>query len=119
MRIKGIRHTCLAVKDMEEMVKFYQSLGMTKIVRDRIEQGDYLSSSLGISDAMAHVVYLQAEDGSLLELLQIYNKRAPDYSHISYTVDKLEWAAKSPYELVKAKFIQDPEGNWLECVELC
>ena len=118
MRIKGIRHTCLAVKDMYKMREFYQALGFTKIVRARVEEGEYLEKTMGLSNARAYVIYLEAEDGSLLELLQMFSHPDEDRSHIGFNVEGLEEGIKSPYNPVRNKWIQDPEGNWLECVEL-
>ena len=117
MRVKGIRHICLTVKDMPKMVEFYQDLGIKKIVRLRIEEGEYLAKSMGLPNAIAHVVYLQTDDGSLLELIQMLNPPNENRSHISFGVVDLEGGAESPYNLVKTKWIQDPEGNWLELVE--
>ena len=119
MRIKGIRHTCLAVKDMARMVAFYQGLGIKKFARDRIEGGEYLEKTMGLPHASAYVVYLEAEDGSLLELLQMFSHPDEDRSHISFSVENLGEGAESPFNPVKTKWIQDPEGNWLECVEVC
>ncbi len=117
MRITGIRHTCITVKDMDKMVDFYMNLGMNKMVRNRVEEGEYFDNSTGLKDAKAHVVYLEADDGSLLELLKFLKPEDIDYSHVSFDVIELEGAKESPYNPVRAKFIKDPEGNWMECVE--
>ena len=117
MRVKGIRHICLTVKDMPKMVEFYQNLGFSKTVWNKIENGEYLSATMGLANASAYIVKLQADDDSLLELLQLYSHSDEDRSHIGITVDNLEEGIKSPYSNVKTKFIQDPEGNWLELVE--
>ena len=118
MQIKGIRHTCLAVKDMLKMLEFYRNLGMAKITRDRIEEGEYLEKTMGLPHARVWVIYLEAEDGSLLELLQMMSHPKENRSHIGFNVEGLEEGIKSPYNPVRNKWIQDPEGNWLECVEL-
>ena len=118
MQIKGIRHTCLAVKDMLKMLEFYRNLGMAKITRDRIEEGEYLEKTMGLPHARVWVIYLEAEDGSLLELMQMVSHPDENRSHIGFTVSESE-GFESPYNPVKTKWIQDPEGNWLECVEVC
>ncbi len=117
MQIKKIRHQCIAVSDMKRSLDFYATRGLTKMVRNRIEEGEYIDNSFGLVGARAWVVYLEAPDGSLLELIQLLSHPNLKYNHVSYTVEGLEGAKESPYNKVKAKFVCDPDGNLMECVE--
>ena len=118
MRVTGIRHTGLVVRDMPKMIEFYLGLGFRKITYVNTEKGKYLSESMGLEGARALVVKLETPDHSILELLEMESHPEENRRHIAFEVDDLKNGARSPYHHVKTKWIQDPEGNWIECVEL-
>ena len=66
--MKEIRHTGIAVTDMEKALAFYRDLLGLKIAKDFTEEGDYIDSISGLSGVRVRMVKLIANDGSMVEL---------------------------------------------------
>lgn len=141
--MRGIRHTGLVVKDLKETLRFYRDLLGFKIVKKMIESNEYINAVCGMRDTRVTTVKLAADDNNLIELLYFFPPLAckrnskklntPGFSHISCTVENIEKEYKRlkkagirfnslPYEspdgYAKVVFCRDPEGNFIELVEV-
>lgn len=141
--MKAFRHTGIVVKDLESALHFYRDLLGFKITKQKEETGDYISAVCGIKNIKVTTVKLAADDGSLIELLHfnqpLSGKTKPrnlnclGFSHISCTVEdinsefqRLSKAGvkfnsrpqKSPDGFALVAFCRDPEGNFMELVEV-
>ena len=141
--IKGIRHTGIVVTDMEKALAFYRDLMGLRVVKDFSEEGDYIDSISGLSGVHLHMVKLVAEDGAMVELLHYpsHPGEAPvnpqvcniGCSHVAFTVDDIdkEYARLlksgvrfncapyvSPDGYAKVTFCCDPDGTYIELVEV-
>jgi len=143
MAIKNIRHTGIVVTDMERSLEFYRDVMGLEPVIDFSEKGafiDTISKGAGIDLRMIKLV---AEDGGMVELLQYVSHPQGDRgdnklwetgpTHVAFTVDDVdktysEWSARgvpccsapavSPDGKAKLFFCQDPDGTYLEIVEM-
>lgn len=141
--MKEVRHVGIVVEDMEAMLGFYRDLlGMTVAV-DFSEQGEFIDTVIGMRGIDLRMVKLTAEDGGMIELLQY--RSLPDVgngteklyqrglTHIAFTVDSVDaiyndWRSRnvpflspptrSPDGKARLAFCRDPEGNFLEIVEV-
>ena len=143
MAMKNIRHVGIVVSDIERSLKFYRDLLGLKTVLDFSEQGRYIDTLSDLTDVRLRMVKLIADDGSMIELLCYLShpKRRPPGNkiceigptHVAFTVDDVdkiyaEWSAKgvrfncppqvAPDGKAKLTFCQDPDGTFLEIVEL-
>lgn len=139
--MQGIRHTGIYVHDIEKMVAFYcNDLGMRVAVHE-IEKGLYIDTVLGLFDAEIELYKLKAEDDSVIELLKYSSSSAEEKRpiwqtgqiHIAITVENvyamyhqlsesgirfISPPQESPNGYARVCFCQDPEGNYLELVEV-
>ncbi len=141
--MKAIRHTGIVVSDLESALHFYVKLLGLKVTARKDESGDYIDKILGLKNATVTTVKMTAEDGNLIELLyyqshprklakakEIY---ATGISHLAFTVanvdaeyERLSKAdvsfnsppQKSPDGYAKVTFCRDPDGNFIELVEM-
>jgi catechol 2,3-dioxygenase-like lactoylglutathione lyase family enzyme len=138
----GIRHTGIYVIDLEKMKDFYCAVLGMDIAVHAIEKGSYISTVLALEEAELELYKLQAKDGSMLELLSFGKGKekkirkniweAGQY-HIAVTVGDLDREyirlselgipfisppQISPDGYAKMCFCQDPEGNYIELVEV-
>ena len=137
-----IRHTGIYVKDIERMKEFYCRYFDMEIAIHGTEQGDYISTILGIPGISIELYKLKRRDGTMIELLkprivQPEESYAPSVTcfgcvHIAFTVEDLDKVYKamtdegirfiskptvSPDGKAYVCFCQDPEGNYLELVQ--
>ena len=134
-------HAALAVRDMDQALKFYCDLLDFKV--DWIKEsygGEKFSKVVGLPNANAHVVMLKGH-GVQLELFHYHNpmgiesepKRMCDFglTHFAFSVKSIH----AIYETLSAKkvhfncppqnlrpgvwatYMRDPEGNTIELVE--
>jgi len=143
MIMKDIRHTGIVVTDMERSLKFYRDLLGLKTVIDFTEEGKYIDTLSAMAGVRLRMVKLAAEEGGMIELLQYIShqrKRSGDNElcdigprHVAFSVDDVEkvyadWSARgvkcncSPQTAPDGKarlfFCQDPDGTFLEIVEV-
>ena len=143
MKMKNIRHSGIVVTDMERSLKFYRDLLGLKPMIDFEEKGAFIDSVLNVSGVYVRMVKLITEDEQMIELLQYYShpiKRNPDNkiyetgpTHVAFTVEDVnDTYARFSEEDVrcnsapvvapdgKAKlfFCQDPDGTYLEIVQM-
>jgi len=141
--ILNVRHTGIVVNNIQNQIKFYESLGFEEISSD-IEKGPFIEQVTGIDGVTLEWIKMKSPDGFVLELLQYLshsleseNKNAPSNklgcSHIAFTVKNIEAACEhiknyggslvndpaiSPDGNVKVAYCHDPEGVLMEIVEV-
>ena len=141
--IKAVRHTGIVVRNLDESVKFYRTLGFVEDNRD-IEEGVFIDTVVGLQGAKLEWVKLKAPDGYLLELLQYHShpeqknivKQKSNQlgcSHLAFSVKginavcekikKIGGSMVNPPALtndkkVKVAYCHDNEGNLMEIVEV-
>jgi predicted enzyme related to lactoylglutathione lyase len=140
--LKKIRHTGIVVRDIEKLVKFYETLGF-KTQSRQIEEGQVIEQVVGLMGAVIETAKMTAPCGGILELLQYHShplqepiQRQPSNqlgcSHIALTVKKVSQVLAeievmggsrvNDPALIENKglfvvYCHDPEGNLLELVE--
>lgn len=141
--VLGGRHVGIPVKDMERSLAFYRDLLGLVVKKDYWEKGEYIDSITGIKEANVWMIKLTAPDGWMVELLEYRshpgnprgNPALHDvgHAHIALTVDDLGKEYKrlkkegilfnsspqlSPDNYAWVAFCQDPDGNYVELVEI-
>ena len=144
--LKSFFHTGFIVHDLDAAVAFYTDvLGLTLAMRTE-RTGAFPSALLGFADAHIKGAFLDLGDGHQLELIQYLNpvggfadfdKNDIRAAHLAFFVDDIDaFYARTRQRgvnygtppvpmyddagrlLRKALYCQDPDGNWLELVEL-
>ena len=67
--ISKIRHTGIVVRNLDQAVKFYETLGFETMNR-QVEKGKFLETVVGLENASVETAKLESPCGSVLELLQ-------------------------------------------------
>lgn len=141
--ITHFRHAGIVVSDLQKSLEFYCEWLGFKIHKQAEESGAFVSAILGMQNADVTTVKMQAPDGNLVELLYFREPRSTrvaklglndvGMTHVALTVahvDKVyeELSARgvkfttkplvSPDGAAKVTFCQDPDGNYLELVEM-
>lgn len=142
---RAVRHVGLVVVGLDAMLAFYTGL-LGLAVRARAEEsGAFVDGLLGFPDVRVTTVKLAAAEGpTLVELLCFSHPESPPArrlaatnslgpTHVAFTVDDLDalWRRacalgivfnapplQSPDGRVKAAYCRDPEGNFVELVEM-
>lgn len=144
--ITSFNHSGIVVRDLDEMLRFYtEALGLTVLERYEMEAGPE-GDHAGIPGARRTEVFLGlGDDGHMLELIRYLEPLSSDghvelnrlgATHVCFLVDDLD---KAHQELVGkgvsfvtkpifsktpegddwgVVYFQDPEGNWLEFIQL-
>ncbi len=143
--ITGFNHTGFVVRDIERMTAFYRDvLGLVVQFEAEVE-GEFISKLMGFPDTRARITFLErAGEKHVVELLQHLTRGGGDghcarndagAAHLCLSVDDLESTytelsgkgvrfvnppatGDSPMGPIKLCLAQDPEGNWLEFIEL-
>ena len=145
--LKSMFHTGFVVKDIDKTIDFYTNVMGLKLVGRTERTGDFACQLLGFQDAHIKGAFVELGDGHQLELIQYINPPVGDgrslnlndagASHLAFFVENIEdfYADKRQQGLTfnsepaslfdeggkllrKALYAQDPDGNWLEFVEL-
>ena len=140
--ITSTHHSGFVVKDLARAVKFYRDVMGLKIYDSFDLDGEELSRGLGYENAHIRGALLWAGPGHILELLEYINpplierptedRNALGAGHFAFTVDDCEKTylmliskgvrvlnpPAEPLPGVKICYLQDPEGNWIEIVEI-
>ena len=144
--LKSMFHTGFVVRDIDRTIDFYTNVMGLKLVGRTERQGDFACKLLAFPDAHIKGAFVELGDGHQLELIQYINPPVGDghlrrndagASHLAFFVENIEefYADKSAKGLTfnsdpaalyddggkllrKALYAQDPDGNWLEFVEL-
>jgi len=141
--VEKIRHTGIAVSDLEKALHFYQDLLGLKVVKGMEESSDYIDKISKLKGVKVTTVKLAAADGNLIELLYYHSHprkavTARDIceigvSHVAFTVEDLDAEYQrlseagvnfnsspqnSPDGYAKVAFCRDPDGALIELVEV-
>ena len=143
--LKSFFHTGFVVKDLDTSVAFYRDVMGLKYELTSERTGEFAERVVGFKNAHLKVAFLNMDNGHHLELVQYivpegaqakFERNDLGASHLAFFVENMEeyHAAMSdrglrfigpPATLVqdgkitrKAAYAQDPDGNWLEFVEL-
>jgi|WetSurMetagenome_2_1015567.scaffolds.fasta_scaffold330777_1 catechol 2,3-dioxygenase-like lactoylglutathione lyase family enzyme len=146
MKVKNIRHCGIVVRDMDKSVRFYCGLLGLKIVKDYTDSGKYIDTVLGMQNVDLRMVKCVTEDGGMIELLEYLMPKkkegsdAPEIrldniggTHVAFTVGNVDgeyarlagegvkFVSKpviSPDGYAKVAFCQDPDGFYIELVQV-
>ncbi len=140
MRIKNIRHIGLVVKDLEESLKFYMSLGFTHH-SFRKEDSDFIDAISGTTNIQLTTTRLILPNNDMIELLN-YGKQITKktrtlfengiahfamtvediYSIYNFLIEKnikfISEPKKSADDKAIVVFCISPEGTFIELVEV-
>jgi len=138
----AVRHIGIVVGDLERAVSFYCDLLGFKVARRMQENGPFVSAILGMPDADLETVKLAGDNEAQVELLSFRNPTASAAppgltrkgpTHMALTVENIDALHErmraagvsfttaprlSPDGGAKVTFCQDPDGTFLELVEL-
>ena len=128
---------------METSLPFYRDLLGLQVWWDQIEEGPMMEAVTGVPAARVHTVKLKAPDGVSIELLEYLNTPKPvpplsnandvGCSHVALQVSDLDGLYKkataagirfntapvvAPGGKAKVTYCRDPEGVYLELVEI-
>jgi glyoxylase I family protein len=146
MKVKNIRHCGIVVSNMEKSVRFYCGLLGLKIVKDYTEKGTYIDTVLGMQNVDLRMVKCVSEDGGMVELLEYLPQKKKGGSdtgeirlnniggtHVAFTVENIDgeyariskagikFVSKpviSPDSYAKVAFCRDPDGFFIELVQV-
>lgn len=142
--MKSIRHMGIAVSNMTRSLDFYSRLFGLQIVKETNEGGHYISKLCDLPEDKSNIrtIKLAADDGNLIELIEYeYCLNPPDKNimcqirtcHIAFTVNDISAEYKrlntagisflsepqfSPDSYAKVVFCRDPDGVFIELVEV-
>lgn len=140
--IIGMHHTGFVVSNIDASVAFYRdAVGLTLIGR-RERDGGPISQILGYENTHIKIAEFHYGNGHMLELIEYVNPPGAEShiqerngfgaSHIAFEVDDIFTAYERligsgakrlnpPIEIVEGKkgcYLQDPDGNWVELLQL-
>jgi catechol 2,3-dioxygenase-like lactoylglutathione lyase family enzyme len=143
MTVTAIRHTGIVVSKMDTSLPFYRDLLGLQVWWDQIEEGPVVESVSGVPGARIHTVKLKASDGVSIELLEYLNTPKPvpplsnandiGCSHVALQVADLDGLYETGLAAgihfnappavasggkAKVTYCRDPEGVYLELVEI-
>ena len=137
-----IMHTGFVVSDRAAAIAFYRDVVGLSVISEYERQGGEIDRVLGYESVHLKSVLLDMGEGHVLELIQYVNpslssrpteeRNVVGAAHLAIQVDDIQatfdrWSKAGagvlnpPTEIVPGRFIcylQDPDGNWLELVEL-
>ena len=140
--IKTINHSGFVVADLERSLAFYRDVVGMKITRTVDRSGPPIAQIVGYEATHLIGVHMSSGTGPTLERIQYLSPRssrqvtsernALGASHIAFEVDDIHAAYETlkangaqimnpPAELEPGRsgcYIQDPDGNWIELVEI-
>ena len=140
--VQKLHHTGFVVKNVEESTAFYRDVVGLRLIRAYERIGTGIDQVVGYENAHLSAAILDLGDGHILELIEYINPTSKDRpteernvlgaTHLALLVDDIHAlyarvAAKGaqvmnpPAELEPGRtacYLQDPDGNWLELLEL-
>jgi catechol 2,3-dioxygenase-like lactoylglutathione lyase family enzyme len=141
--IEAIRHTGITVTDMGLALELYRDLLGLRVVMDNEASGPWFSQVVGLEDARARVVMLEAPDGARLELFEYLShpEDAPasprpskiGCTHVAFRVSHLDALyqklldrgytfdsppSKTPDGFARVTYGHDADGTIIELVEI-
>ena len=144
--LKSFFHTGFVVRDIEESVKFYSEVLGMRIAGRTERQGEFVEQVLAFPGAHIKGGFVDMGEGHQLELIQYLspasgpntvNRNDLGAAHLAFFVDDVDKFYQDTAEkglsynnppapmydeggklTRKACYAKDPDGNWLEFVEL-
>ena len=144
--IKSFFHTGFVVRDLEKAVAFYTDVLGMRLAARMERQGEFVNQLLAFPNAHIKGAFVDKGEGHQLELIQYISPSSGPggincndlgASHLAFFVEDIDQfyaetsqrglrfnnppAALSDGQgklLRKALYARDPDGNWLEFVEL-
>ncbi len=144
--LKSFFHTGFVVRDIEESVRFYSDILGMRIAGRTERQGEFVEQVLAFPGAHIKGGFVDMGEGHQLELIQYLSPQSGTggverndlgAAHLAFFVEDIDrfYANTSqkglrynnpPASMLgddgkltrKACYAQDPDGNWLEFVEL-
>lgn len=143
--LKSFNHTGFVVRDIDESISFYTEVMGLRVKSRGEASGESIDRIVGIKDAQIKTALVDLNNGHVLELVQyIYppgsdaHARMNDLgaSHLAFTIEDTErlyetltqkgMRSINPPEhryldgrvIRKVFFGKDPDGNWLEFIEV-
>lgn len=140
--IQGLHHTGLVVRDLSKSIAFYRDVVGLIVIREFERTGEAISQLLGYENVHLSAALLDLGEGHALELIQ-YIHPSPDErpseernvlgaSHLAFQVVDIHASFRKladggarvlnqPVEIAPGRiacYLQDPDGNWLELLQL-
>ena len=139
-----LNHTGFIVNDLDSAIEFYRDALGLDLERTADSSSPGLSSIVGYDNARLRAAFLVGADGHTLELIQYINPPGAARSseelreraivgaaHLAFLVENVDAVyerllAAGGHELnppvvprpgVKACYLQDPDGNWIEIMQ--
>ena len=140
--MKSIRHIGVVVSDLDRSLSFYRGIIGLKIVKRAEEDAGFIYKICGIKGAKLTTIKMAADDGGLIELLFFQPHLSANLSrtlydigpsHLAFSVEDVEGEYKrllskkvecvsapaaSPDGYAKVVFCKDPDGTFIELVEV-
>lgn len=138
----NIRHTGIVVTDIEKSIDFYRQYFGFEVQKDMIEYGEYIDNFCSLKDVKVRTVKMALENGDMIELLDFVSHPQQNSdkqinnigcTHIALTIENLDELYSemvsdgisfncvpqfSPDGQAKATFCTDPDGTFIELVEV-
>lgn len=138
----NIRHTGIVVTNIDSSVDFYKKYFGFEVKKDMVECGDYIDNFCSMDDVRVRTVKMALENGDMIELLDFITHPAKNHNkqinnigctHIALTVERLDELYETmksdgvcfscppqipPDGGAKATFCKDPDGVFIELVEV-
>ena len=143
--LKSIYHTGVVVRDRESSVAFYTEVMGLKLLYEMEMEGEYIEKVVGFKGAHIKTAHLNMGGDHNLEIVQYVsppsaevqvNRNDLGATHLAFYVDDLDQYYETmrhkglkfvgpPAHRIedgkvvrKVSYAQDPDGNWLEFVEV-
>ena len=144
--LKSFFHSGFIVRDVDQAVDFYTNVLGLKVAMRMERKGEFIAQVLGFTGAHINGAFVDLGDGHQLELIQYLSPSSGPggisrndlgAAHVAFYVEDIDrfYTEKSrqglrpinpPAEhrdeqgklIRKVLYAQDPDGNWLEFVEL-
>ena len=144
--LKSFFHTGFVVRDLDKSVDFYTNVLGMRVIRRLEGQGEFANKLLGFPDAHIKGAFMDRGEGHQLELIQYIsppsgpggiNRNDLGAAHLAFYVEDMDrfYAETSQRGLryvnppavrlddsgnvqIKVAYSQDPDGNWLEFIEV-
>ena len=140
--VQKLHHTGFVVKNGEESTAFYRDVVGLSLIRAYERMGTGIDQVVGYENAHLSAAILDIGGGHILELIQYVNPRSEDRpteernvlgaTHLALLVadihalyarlaEKGGQVMNPPAELEPGRiacYLQDPDGNWIELLEL-
>ena len=140
--VQKLHHTGFVVKNVEESTAFYRDVVGLSLIRAYERMGTGIDQVVGYENAHLSAAILDIGGGHILELIQYVNPSSEDRpteernvlgaTHLALLVDDIHamyarlaekggQVMNPPAELEPGRiacYLQDPDGNWIELLEL-